>query len=268
MLGGRQRRVLHMIFVVALTVALLPSMASRSVSANPAEQVRILPLGDSITAGDPGTPDPQPTYRMYLYDHLVASGLAAGTGFDLVGRYNEHPSSTYDFLRQEEWDHDSESVSGKRTLWASQVVGGAVRDFEPEVVLVLIGINDLRQDITPQEAAANIEEVVDKARFDPDVDIVLAEIPPAAGFEALVEEYNALVREVAASTTTSTSRVVSVDLYTGFDLEVYSYDGVHPNSAGDEWIAERFADVLHTEFGIGDPWGGEPEPVAPTTTIT
>src|SRR6056297_1209896 len=267
MLGGR-RRVVHTISVFALALALLapgvPQAAQGMESA--AVPVRILPLGDSITAGAPNTPDPQPTYRMYLYDHLVASGLAAGTGFDLVGRYDEHPSGTYDFLRQGEWDHDSESVSGKRTLWASQVVGGAVRDFDPEVVLVLIGINDLRQDITPQEAAANIEEVVDRARFKPDVDIVLAEIPPAAGFEALVEEYNALVREIAASKTTSTSRVVTVDLYTGFDLEVYSYDGVHPNYAGDEWIAERFADVLHTEFGIGDPWGGEP--VAPTTTIT
>jgi hypothetical protein len=269
--GPGQRRVLHTIIVLAVTVSVLAGVVPRSASADPAEQLRIMPVGDSITAGAPNTPDPQPTYRMYLYDHLVASGLIPGTGFDLVGPYDTHPS-TKGFLRPGEWDHDSLALSGRPTKWAMDRIPGEMRNNDPDVLLVLVGINDLRSTdpiITPEEATGNIETFITRARTErADVKIAVAEIPPAAGYETLVEEYNALLRDLVTATTTTISPVVNVDLYTGFDLGLYSYDGVHPNHAGDEWIAERFATVLHSKFGIGDPWGGAPEPIAPVTTIT
>jgi lysophospholipase L1-like esterase len=239
----------------------------------PPATVRIMPVGDSITSGSTNAPGPQPTYRMFLYDHLVASGLAPGSGFDLVGPYNTHPSSTYDYLRQDDWDHDSLSVSAWQTSDARDAVADAVTTYDPDVLLVLVGVNDLRfEGLSPEAAAANIDALIDNARAArSDVEIVLAEIPPtAAQFDTAIEEYNSRLRALASSTSTGTSPVVTADLYTGYDIDVHHYDDLHPNAEGDELIASRFADVLHQEFSIGDPWDGDtdPEPVVPVVMIT
>ena len=236
----------------------------------PPPEVRLMPVGNSITSGWSGTPEPQPTYRMFLYDHLVASGLEPGTGFDLVGPYDTHPSTTYDYVRQGEWDHDSLSVSGWRTSDARDAISSAVAVDDPDLLLVLIGVNDLRAGTSPAAAAGNIETLITNARSaKSDIKIVLAEIPPTtSSFDAVVEDYNSRLRSIATAESTGESPVVTVDLYTGYDIDIYHSDGLHPNAVGDELIASRFANVLNSEFAIGDPWDGDPDPVAPTVTIT
>ena len=257
----------HTTEVDYLTIDLLPDPDPGL----PAE-VRLMPVGDSITSGWTNTTEPQPTYRMFLYDHLVDSGLEPGSGFDFVGPYDTHPSAEFDYLRQGEWDHDSLSVSGWRTADARDAISSEVTTYDPDVLLVLIGVNDLRADIPAEVAADNIESMIDNARSaKSDIKIVVAEIPPTTRqFDDAVVDYNERLRSLATTASTGESPVVSVDIFTDYDIDLYHFDGLHPNQLGDEFIASRFADVLNSEFAIGDPWDGGPgpEPVAPTVTIT
>jgi len=253
---------------VALSVLAPPAAAATdeagpaSVSAT-ASAVRLMPVGDSITRGYSTAPELQGTYRMYLYDHLVASGLDPGSGLEFVGPFNSHPAGSY--LRQGDWDHDSLSVAGWRTTNARDQVAGAVATYDPDVLLVLIGVNDfLLDERSAQDAANAVGALISNARSSRrDVKVVLAEIPPTTSqYDAVIEEYNGRLRTLASLASTATSRVVTVDMYTGFDISTDHFDGLHPNARGDEWIAERFADVLYEEFAIGAPWGNpDPEPV-------
>ena len=232
----------------------------------PTADLRIMPVGDSITAGSTNAVGPQATYRMFLYDHLLASGLAAGTDLDFVGPYDTHPSTRYDYLRQGEWDHDSLSASGWRTTDALREIGPAVSTHDPEVLLILLGINDLRAGTDPAVVSDRMDQILFRARAErPDIKVLMAEIPPTTLFwgenAARIESYNALLRGLASTRTTTASPVQTVDMYTDFDPDVHHYDGLHPNATGEELIASRWADALHTSFGIGDPW--DPDAAGP-----
>jgi len=238
---------------------------SLSTSATP---LLVMPVGDSITRGYSSAPEPQGTYRMYLYDHLVASGLEPGSALDFVGPRSTHPSGD-GYLRQGLWDHDALAVAGWRTTNTRDAIADAVATFDPDVLLVLVGVNDfLLDDRSPQEATNNVSTLISNARTErSEIKVVLAEIPPTnpeRNVDADIVAYNGLLRELATSATTENSPVVTVDLYTGFNPAAYHHDGLHPNPIGDEFIASRFADVLYTEFGIGAPWNDpnpDPDPV-------
>jgi len=63
----------------------------------------------------------------------------------------------------------------------------------------------------------------------------------AAGSAA---DLNSLLRKKVTAWTTAQSRVVLVDQFSGFNLQDDTEDGMHPNRAGDEKMASRWADAL------------------------
>ena len=239
---------------------------------DPSAVLRIMPVGNSLTSGSTNAPGPQPTYRMFLYDHLVASGLESGSDFDFVGPYDTHPSSSHDYLRQGDWDHDSLSFSGWRTSDVASAIGTATATYDPDVLLIMIGVNDLRATgADPQVAADNVSDAINASRNErPDVQVLLAEIPPAQPqYDTLITDYNSLLRDLADDLTSASSPIVTVDMFTDYDIAVHHYDDVHPNSDGDELLASRWADALYDELGIGAPWGATtPQPVAPVAMFT
>jgi lysophospholipase L1-like esterase len=40
----------------------------------------------------------------------------------------------------------------------------------------------------------------------------------------------------------------------GYDILLDTYDGTHPNAAGEHKIAAAFADAMHQAWGIGVPY--------------
>ena len=216
------------------------------------ETAVLMPVGDSITIGSTNAPGPQGTYRMFLYDRLVDRGLVVDD-FDFVGPYSDHPGVGYQ--RQGQWPHGALAVSGWRTNNVRDAIADAFEAFEPDVLLMLIGINDLRGGVSAQDAADNvrlaIQTVLDQ---EPGTGVLLAEIPPAnSPADAVVLDYNARLRGVAEELRAAGGEVWTVDLFTDYDVGDLHYDGLHPNDAGDAFIAERFADALAQRFGIEVP---------------
>jgi acyl-CoA thioesterase I len=204
--------------------------------------LRIMPVGDSITAGVWGAPNlSEATYRYWLHEGLVDAGF----GFDFVGPHNAHPSGG-GYFAQGTWDHDSFSTPGWRVSNMGLGIHQTVTAYDPQVLLVLIGINDLLSGGTPEAAALDLESALLAARAaSPTLDLLVAKIPPAGpSLDESVRQYNGLVESLTARLDAGDARARTVDLFEGFDRQLHSYDDLHPNATGEQLIADRWLSGL------------------------
>ncbi|PDP84727.1 GDSL family lipase [Glycomyces fuscus] len=162
--------------------------------------------------------------------------------------------------RDPDFDQDHNALWGRTLRDASSSIREDVRVHRPDVLCVMLGVNDLLWPVTMEEMEYRLRGYVEAAREgNPHLRVVLAEALPIAlaesdeGFALRVYAYNVLVREVAADMSTERSPVVSLDVAGGEDWDVASdtYDGTHPNARGEVKIAAAFADALAEAYGIG-----------------
>ena len=233
--------------LVAVT-ALLLSVAGGAY----AKCMTILPLGDSITASNTANLG----YRYYLWKSLVQRG----TKFNMIGSrdFNSGGNPTFPKVDGQRFDSDHEGHSGWRSLEilrgkSSEPENGYLSkwleayDREVDVALVHLGTNDatkgssLDRTFDADETACNLIEIVYTLRqFNPSVTVLLSKIIPLSSSKnANVRAINEKVQDLVASLNTKRSKVVLVDNYTGFDRD-WLYDGVHPNAAGQKFIAGNF----------------------------
>ena len=112
-------------------------------SAEPEGPVRIMPLGDSLTSGYrvPGG------YRPQLHDGLTASGWS----FDFVGSI----SSPTDMADPDHEGHNTYVIDELITTTAEMVPL-----YEPDIVLLLIGTNDVVSQKALSEAPDRLAELL------------------------------------------------------------------------------------------------------------
>lgn len=208
--------------------------ASAGSSPPPAETVRIMPLGDSITRGRTG----HWTYRRDLELAL----RDAGCSFDFVGTQSGPGSGTGAPLS----DRDNEGHSGLRTDQIRARINNWLPGNGHDWALVHVGTNDVLQGTSIAAARTNISQIIDRLRnANPTVGILLAQvIPNLPGNEAAVVALNDEIASLAPQKTTPTSPVIVVDQYSGYSTFTHNYDGIHPNDAGDAMIAQRFFEAL------------------------
>jgi lysophospholipase L1-like esterase len=222
----------------------MAGMALLLASAGPATAagVRIMPLGDSITDGSqvPGG------YRIELWRRLVSQDRLA---VDFVGSLRNGPP--------ELGDRDHEGHSG----WRIDEVAASVDDWlarhRPEIVLLMIGTNDMLQNHAVGTAPARLGELLDRiTRQLPMATVLVATLPPLAGVEAnrRVAAFNRALPAVVQARAAAGRRVRLVDVaarLTPADLD----DGVHPSARGQGTIAEAWhralAPVLRPGAGGG-----------------
>jgi len=123
-----------------------------------AEPIRIMPVGDSITVGCtnlPGQPEVPFEYgwRAGLYTQLTNAGYS----FQYVGSSDHHPTPGVSYtgpdLAALGQDYHN-SVGGMGSAWVSENITGWIRDSNPDVILLMIGINDIPQYSTAQPYVA------------------------------------------------------------------------------------------------------------------
>lgn len=192
---------------------------------------RILPLGDSITWGigsDGG-------YRVRLFQEACA----AGKHITFVGAFANGPElvAGRDFPRQ----HGG--VSGWTIDQVATTLSEPEASHTPHIVLLQVGTNDVYAHSTPTAMADRLERLLDRLkRTVPTALVVVAQITPLRD-RALSDLAVAYNRELARRVQTRRARgerLLLVDQFNTFPVELLSSDGVHPTQAGYERIAETW----------------------------
>jgi lysophospholipase L1-like esterase len=180
--------------------------------------------------------------------------------YDALTAYHGGPEEYVDA----DFDRDHAAVPGRRwatTLTAPDVGPDAVATMAPDVVVIMLGVNDL---VFGQSQPGEIRDMAatwirDVQAADPDIDVVLAEMTPIAWAD--VTATNALLADLPAELTTDTSAVVLARTSAGYTVEADTNDYVHPAASGEVKIAAAVSDALFS-LGVGSP-ASRPLPAVP-----
>jgi lysophospholipase L1-like esterase len=193
--------------------------------------LRIMPLGDSITEGVNGG------YRDVLQSRLAAAVIA----YDLVGPRSDGYANGP--------DKDHAGTPGFNTGDILREINGYLATYDPDVVLLMIGTNDLAwwTNALPSEIAANVATIIDRIEAS-GARVILATTPPISNANvpptgrsrsAMLRDYNAALRALAAA-----RGLTLVDVEAVLTLSNL-YDGIHPDeTAHDQLIAPLWAEAL------------------------
>lgn len=194
---------------------------------------RVMPLGDSITEGSDGAV----TWRYHLEKKLVAAGLRVDYVGSRRGVQRGRPRfDDFDADHEGHWGWTSGEVRARIDEWA--------RSARPDVVLLHLGTNDLGGD--PAAIATNLAAIVDALRAaNPNVAILVARLIPVAGVpRPILDSARDATERMAREKTTVRSPIVVVRQDEGFDVARDTYDGIHPNDAGERKMADRWFEAL------------------------
>jgi lysophospholipase L1-like esterase len=207
---------------------------------------RILLYGDSFTMGFSG----DWTWRYRLWRHLTATGAL----FDFVGPRNDMREYVSRQLgsqgyRDPNFDRDHAAVGGMTFSHPWWEVSSLVDDYQPDVVVGLVGTNDLFQRLlTPEQLTDKWRDQIELARSrNPEVGFVLVQVPVT--WYAGVREYNSRLVALANELDTAQSRVVATEL-AQFDPYIDTYDHAHPTASGERKFADAVSAAL-ASIGVG-----------------
>lgn len=212
--------------------------------------VRVLLVGDSVTQGSSG----DWTWRYRLWQQLTASGVDV----DLVGpRDDLLDLEAAAFGSQQyvdrDFDRDHAARWGMSLAEPDQPIDDLVREYRPDVVVELLGVNDLAWGYEPpSEVQEDLARFVEDAReADPAVDLVLCALPQV--WLPGVTELNAGLPGLAERLDTDSSRVVTAASGEGFVEGVDTYDSAHLSATGEVRVAAAVTDAL-AGLGTGRPY--------------
>lgn len=200
---------------------LLSAMATRAYSAG----LRLMPIGDSITAGYRSTSDNG--YRGPLYTQLKNEGNAV----DFVG--SQRGGNAF--------DPDHEGYFGNRIDQVAGLLNPDLATYQPNLVTLHLGTNDLGQGYqvatAPDRLASLIDQII-AAR--PGVTVLVAQLIPnsTASVQSLINTYNSRIPGIVQTRVNAGKHVytVSMSALTLADLN----DGLHPNDGGYQKMANAW----------------------------
>jgi hypothetical protein len=190
-----------------------------------------LPLGDSITRGAKSSNDGG--YRAPLYALILAAkqnatftgsqthGPAQVSGQPFPRRHEGHAGWTID----PGYNMISSSYSGISTLVPTPAL-----DANPNIILLMIGTNDLfARDAV--NMATRLEVLLEKlAQNAPNALIVLAQLTPRAQSDPNLAAYNAKLPGIVQAHAAKGRHIIGVDM-SKLPTSLLA-DGVHPNDQG------------------------------------
>ncbi|PYC70198.1 hypothetical protein C7C46_27375 [Streptomyces tateyamensis] len=224
------------------SLGLVPTSAQAAVKPAPA-LIKVMPLGDSITAG---------------------AGSATGIGYrgplwDLTASQSPY---TIDFVGSAEngsmGDPDNEGHSGYQIAQIRAGIDQWIKAADPDVVLLHLGINDLRTGkADPVQAANNLAELVDRIQTDkPQVAVVVQGLITATGgYEQQTTTFNSTIAGLLAARQEA-GRHVHYTAPAAIDPATDLPDQLHPNDGG----YRKMAQVFHTALDqtVAEGWATRP----------
>ena len=293
-----------------MAINIIPAGVSYAVEDTSSEPVKILAIGDSITHGyingDNG-------YRKYFQYYLQQNGI---TNFDMVGPNNSWSNnSTYNWNGTTiNYDPQHAGYSGyaiqatggrsgiqetifDNTYSNGNVSGNMLEAYDPDVIMLQIGTNDLL-DCQLEGIEDRLEELVDKILpyvSDEGEMLYLASIPDidadvrydwlgayewkkgvsysnepekfADVVQESVDSYNEYVEALVTEKQAEGANICFSDVNSVVDMKTGLDDGCHPNENGYACMGKHWANLL-TETYFNGTVNDVEKPVPPTTTTT
>lgn len=239
---------LNTIAITAVTLCLLVvGVEARAVLIN------IMPLGNSITRGDPAiTPG---AYRTSLWSLLQAGGYDV----DFVGTQQQGPTELPDQdheghsgyrIRQIIEGFDEDGVDGIEDWLDQLVIAGDI----PDIVLLMIGTNNILQgQVYRNSAPTDLADLIDLLAAElPGARIITSTITPLTFSDPIwdqrVQQFNALIPGIVAQKVSEGKNVSFADIYSALDPVVdISDDHAHPTASGYNKAAQVWYDAIVPE---------------------
>jgi lysophospholipase L1-like esterase len=204
----------------------------------------VLPLGDSITEGYGSS---GAGYRVELFTLAVQNSK----NLTFVGSLQNGPSTVANrAFPQHHEGHDGytiDSGTGHSGISGS-ITDQAIANYHPNIVLLMIGTNDINGNIdiatAPNRLGNLIDDITTRA---PNALVVVATIIPIAnaGTNQNVKTYDATIPGLVSARASAGKHVVLVDNYAAFSQDpnyqtslMYNY--LHPNDAGYAVLGRAF----------------------------
>ena len=245
--------------VTALSALLTSALFIPVPEVSAADQVNIMPIGDSITYGlgeDGG-------YRKYLDNALHEKGIA----FDMVGpegrnsataknmQYDDNHAGYSGYTIKQQYPVPSWSPDGNGLLEVLQKKD-AIKNAQPDIVLLIIGTNDMTANRNLNDCEQDLHSLVDYIleNMPQDGVIFMGSIPEFTeygGNPTRVGNYNSTVQKVAES---YGDNVRFADVHGCLNgMNDIGNDNLHPNGGGYEKMGKFWADVIEDYLGNQTP---------------
>ena len=211
---------------------------------------KILPLGDSITEGC--CTAPEGGYRIELFTKAVNSkqNVTFVGGTLSIGDAKPNGPTT---VAGQTFPQGNEGNGGYTIASPSSKGGiaGAITDqscstYKPDIVLLMIGTNDILQTIDLGNAPTRLGSLMDEIMTDaPSALLVVSSIPPCCN-DTTVQAYNATIPDMVKTRAQAGKHVLFVDAHAAFvkdanyKADYISSDGLHPSANGYAVIGDLF----------------------------
>lgn len=224
-------------FVVAIVVAACASGCVGPVS-EPDGPVRIMCLGDSITAGYSDNPDWNVPFEFGYRSGLYSLLVDAGHDIQFVGESPEPwdgrfglPTNTPKLDLRGLGQDKHRGYGGASIEDLSEEIEGYIENDEPDVILLMIGINGVDAE-SPRQLDILVEEIVTTL---PEVNLIVAQISPYAWFNQDLWDYNLYISDDLIPTYAADGYSVStVDLYSLFLVDAEDPTSITPSGHSNE----------------------------------
>ena len=210
----------------------------------------ILPVGDSITYGYDSTTGGG--YRLRLLHDIWAAKHDA----TFVGDSSSGP----DTLDGKPFPKRNEGFSGYTIDDApmlnrsgiSPLVPAALAKYEPHIVTLMIGTNDVGTNDDLANAPTRLGKLIDTiTSTSPNALLVVAQITPIADdtSNARVQTYNAAIPALLKSRISAGKHIILVDMYAAFTAHAawrtdYMNGSLHPNDTGYDLMGDTWFQAL------------------------
>ncbi|MBN2580039.1 MAG: PEP-CTERM sorting domain-containing protein [Pirellulales bacterium] len=242
-----------LIFVLAGALGVLAASPAAGVA-----PLRIMPLGDSITAGYTDNPTWNVPFG-FGYRSGLSTRLTDGSYyFQFVGNSPEPWNGVFGVpkyvsspdLRPLDQDHHR-GYGGWGVDEIYNNIDNWLNDDDPDVILLMIGINNIAEYSTgnPTTLEGKLNNLVNKiVTRKPDAHLIVAQITPYAGYTGQIVNYNSYIKNAMVPYYASHGKnVTTVDQYSNFltpggaiDTSLYSNGINHPNALGYDRMAQTW----------------------------
>jgi lysophospholipase L1-like esterase len=207
------------------------NISSKSISLS--TSIKILPLGDSITQGGRGFA----SYRRNLWFLLQDAGYKV----DFIGSQNDFSGNVADDLKNFDLDH--EGHWGWEAGELNNKLNGWLEDYTPDIVLLHVGTNDFGREQSNSSTIQELASIIDKLRKDNSAVIILiAKIIPMKNKDTF--SINQDIEALVSTKNAQEAPVIIVDQYLGYEPFSDNHDNFHPNTLGEDKIANKWFNTL------------------------